>query len=233
MSLPAEGATMDRVTRTVAECLGAVIHLRRTESSALPEPEQVHRRLRAFVDRMLKRAADEGFSHQDAQDLAYAVVALLDEVALAQFESMREFWMSQTLQFLYFKENRAGEGFFKRMNEIRVDPNRRDVLRVYYLCLVLGFQGRYRVRGGELELMQLTDTLARDLAQGATFGTDTLAPHGERPPDSLRQTARRLPLVAFSAGALAFALLVYIGLRIAISSEASGLVEVVSVRPAP
>jgi type VI secretion system protein ImpK len=224
---------MDRVTRTVAECFGAVIHLRRTEASALPEPEQVHRRLRAFVDRMLKRAAEEGFSHQDAQDLAYAVVALLDEVALAQSEAMRDFWMSQTLQFQYFKENRAGEGFFKRLSAIRLDPNRRDVLRVYYLCLVLGFQGRYRVRGGELELMQLTETLARDLAQGAEVGTDTISPRGERPPDSLRQSARRLPLLAFSAGALAFALLVYTGLRIAISSEASGLVETISARPAP
>ncbi|HZA50731.1 MAG TPA: DotU family type IV/VI secretion system protein [Myxococcaceae bacterium] len=224
---------MDRITRTVADCFGAVIHLRRAEASALPEPEQIHRRLRAFVDRMLKRAAEEGFNHQDAQDLAYAVVALLDEVAIAQSDAMRDFWMSQTLQFQYFKENRAGEGFFKRLEAIRVDPNRRDVLRVYYLCLVLGFQGRYRVRGGELELMQLTDTLARDLAHGAAVGTDTLSPHGERPPESLRQTARKLPLVAFSAGALAFALLVYTGLRIAISSEASALVETVSTRAAP
>jgi type VI secretion system protein ImpK len=224
---------MDRITRTVSECFGAVIHLRRTEPSALPEPEQVHRRLRAFVDRMLKRAAEEGFIHQDAQDLAYAVVALLDEVALAQSESMREFWMSQTLQFHYFKENRAGEGFFKRLNTIRVDPNRREVLRVYYLCLLLGFQGRYRVRGGELELMELTDNLARDLAQGGSYGTDTLSPHGERPPDGLRQTARRLPLLAFSAGALLCALLVYTGLRIALSTEASALAETISARPAP
>jgi type VI secretion system protein ImpK len=145
---------------------------------------------------------------------------------------MRDFWMSQTLQFQYFKENRAGEGFFKRLSAIRVDPNRRDVLRVYYLCLVLGFQGRYRVRGGELELMQLTETLQRDLAQGAEVGTDTLSPNGERPPDSLRQSARRLPLVAFSAAALAFALLVYTGLRIAISSEASGVVETIAARSA-
>lgn len=224
---------MERVTRTVSECFGAVIHLRRSEPSALPEPEQVHRRLRAFVDRMLKRAAEEGFNHQDAQEIAYAVVALLDEVALAKSDSMREYWMSQTLQFHYFKENRAGEGFFQRLNAIRRDPNRRDVLRAYYLCLVLGFQGRYRVRGGELELMQLTETLARDLAPGAAVGTDTLAPHGERPPDGLRQTARRLPLVAFSAGALVFALLVYTGLRIAISSEASALIESVSARPTP
>ena len=225
---------MDRINQCTHECFNTVLQLRRAEPSSLPAPELLRHRLRGYVEDLLRDAGDAGFSQQDAQDMAYAVAALMDEVMLARPEPHRQFWMNNLLQLHFFKENVAGEGFFHRLQQLRADPNRREVLRVYYLCLVFGFQGRYRVPGGELELMRLIEAVRGELVRGLTHTLDVLSPHGERPAEPRLQVSRRVPLLAFSAGAVVLALLACLGLRFNLANRTSSVVTrlVVSSSPA-
>jgi type VI secretion system protein ImpK len=203
---------MQRVTQVTKDCFDAAIRLRNSDAASVPPPEVLHHRLRGVVDEMLRRAAVLGFSHQDAQDMGYAVVALLDEVVLSRPEPYRSFWMSNLLQLQYFNENVAGDGFFLRLQSIRKDPHRAEVLQVYYLCMLFGFQGRYRIRGGELELVTLIDSVQKDLERARPFDFELLSPHAERPTESLLAGKRKLTPMVISLGALVFALLVYGGL---------------------
>ncbi|HEY8211640.1 MAG TPA: DotU family type IV/VI secretion system protein, partial [Myxococcaceae bacterium] len=83
---------MDRLNDVVKDCLDAVVQLRSADAAALPPPQQLHARLKGFVEQMIRKGADEGFSNQDAQDIAYPVVALIDEVALIKGEAIRQHW---------------------------------------------------------------------------------------------------------------------------------------------
>ncbi|HLM43255.1 MAG TPA: DotU family type IV/VI secretion system protein, partial [Myxococcaceae bacterium] len=201
------------------DCFDAAIHLRGSDASAVPPPETLHHRLRGVVDEMMRRAAVLGFSHQDAQDMAYAMVALIDEVVLGRPEEYRQFWSSNPLQLHYFNENVAGDGFFARLNSVRKDPHRAEVLQVYYLCMLFGFQGRYRIRGGELELMTLIDSVQKDLERAKPFDYDVLSPHGERPTESMLTGKRRLSPMVISLGAMMLALLVYGGLMLGLEGN--------------
>ncbi|HYO64711.1 MAG TPA: DotU family type IV/VI secretion system protein [Archangium sp.] len=203
---------MQRVTEATKDCFDAAIRIRNSDAATVPPPEVLHHRLRGVVDEMLRRAAVLGFSHQDAQDMAYAIVALLDEAALTRPEPYRSFWMTNLLQLQYFNENVAGDGFFHRLQGIRKDPHRAEVLQVYYLCMLFGFQGRYRIRGGELELMTLIDSVQKDLERAKPFDYDVLSPHGERPTESMLAGKRRLSPMVISLGAMMLALFVYGGL---------------------
>ncbi|WPB79302.1 DotU family type IV/VI secretion system protein [Archangium violaceum] len=203
---------MQRVTEATKDCFDAAIRIRNSDAASVPPPEVLHHRLRGVVDEMLRRAAVLGFSHQDAQDMAYAIVALLDEAALTRPEPYRSFWMTNLLQLQYFNENVAGDGFFHRLQGIRKDPHRAEVLQVYYLCMLFGFQGRYRIRGGELELMTLIDSVQKDLERAKPFDYDVLSPHGERPTESLLAGKRRISPMVISLGAMMLAVLVYGGL---------------------
>jgi type VI secretion system protein ImpK len=207
---------MDRVNDVVKDCLDAVVQLRATEPGQLPPPEDVHQRLKTFVEQMLRKAADVGFSHQDGQDIAFAVVALIDEVALTKGEAMRQHWQTAPLQMHFFNENVAGETFFSRLQALRGDHNRAEALRAYYLCLALGFQGKYRVRGGELELMTLVDGLAKEVQRHRTYDAETLSPSGERPSESLVSAKKIGPLLILSGAAVVLALVVYGGLLVAL-----------------
>lgn len=200
---------MDRVTDVTKTCFDALIQIRQCDQASLPPPEMLRHRLRGCVEEMQRRAGDAGFSQQDTQDMAYALVALMDEVVLAKPDPHRQYWMGNLLQMHFFSVNVAGEEFFARLKELREDPHRQEVLRVYYLCLVLGFQGRYRIRGGDLELMSLTESVQKELARGRRRDAEVLSPHGERPQESRVQMQRTAPLLVVSAGAVLFSLLIF------------------------
>jgi type VI secretion system protein ImpK len=216
---------MDRVNQVTQDCFNAVAQLRRLDDASLPPPESLHRRFRAFVDALFQKAQQAGFTREDVDDIAYAVVALADEVALSKTEELRQFWVSRPLQMQYFKENVAGEAFFTRLETLRKNPRRVEVLRVYYLALLFGFQGRYRVRGGEIELMNLVEDLERDVARGRSGDLETLSPEGEAP-DRTRSSGGRGGLLLWVAvGAAAALVLVWGGLALWVGSSAGSVVS--------
>lgn len=224
---------MDRINGVTGECFNALAQLRHLDESALPSPEALHRKMRGFVDAMMQRAAQAGFTREDVNDIAYAVVALADEVALSRSETLRQFWVGQQLQLQYFQENVAGEGFFTRLEGIKRDPRRREVLRVYALALLFGFQGRYRVRGGELELMNLADELQRMLAGAREHESETLSPQGEPPELARAGRGGKEVLLYTAAGVVGAALALVLVLRIWLGSSVSSVVERISAANLP
>jgi type VI secretion system protein ImpK len=223
---------MDRVNEATKDCFDTIIQLRQAESADIPPPEVLNHRLRGAIDEVLRRAAVLGFSHQDAQDMGYALVALMDEIVLNKPDQYRQFWMSNLLQLHYFNETGAGDNFFTRISAIRKDAHRAEVLRVYYLCLLFGFQGRYRIRGGELELMSLIDAVQKDLERAQPFDFDVLAPHGERPVENLALAKRRLSLTSAALAAVAVALLFYGGLYLALDRTANAMLSDIKIHMA-
>ncbi|MBM7115296.1 DotU family type IV/VI secretion system protein [Archangium primigenium] len=212
---------MDRVNEATKDCFDVLIQLRQKEPGQVPPPEKLNHSLRGVVDEVLRRAAVLGFGHQEAQDMAYALVALLDETVLGKSDQYRQFWSSNPLQLHYFNENVAGDGFFTRLNRLRKDAHGTEVLRVYYLCMLFGFQGRYRIRGGELELLTLIDTVQKELERASPFDFDTLAPHGERPSESLSSVKQRASLLNMSLASVGLALLVYGGFLLSLDRIAA------------
>jgi len=224
---------MDRINGVTGECFNALSQLRQLDESSLPAPEALHRKMRGFVDAMMQRAQQAGFSREDVNDIAYAIVALADEVALSKSETVRQFWVGQQLQLLYFQENVAGEGFFTRLEALKRDPRRHEVLRVYCLALMFGFQGRYRVRGGELELMTLLDEIQRSLAHAREHEAETLSPQGEPPEVTGARGRGKATLLYGAGGALAAAVGLVVALRIWLGASVSSVVEKISAANLP
>lgn len=220
-----KGWGMDRVTGVTGECFNALVQLRQLDEAALPPPEGLHRKLRGFVDAAMQRAQQAGLAREDVNDVAYAIVALADELALSKSETIRRFWDGRQLQLHYFQENVAGEGFFTRLEALRRDPRRHEVLRVFYLALLFGFQGRYRVRGGELELMNLQDDLQRELSRSRAHDAETLSPQGEPPESTAARGGAKGRLLYVAGGGLAAAVLLVVGLRVWLGASVGSVVE--------
>lgn len=121
--------------------------------------------VRGNVTRLLSKSetclANGGFSAEDADEAKFAICAWIDEMLLSIPWEGRQQWQKEQLQRQYYKTTRAGEEFFDRLNGLGV--HQRDVREVYYLCLGLGFSGRYihdddrflldRLRGSNLKLL--------------------------------------------------------------------------------
>jgi type VI secretion system protein ImpK len=212
---------MDAINQITADCFNAITQLRDIEGPGV-SPEAIHDRLVGYVEAARSSARERGHSQKDADDIAYALVALIDEIAMSKPDPLGGYWMSQALQLRFFNENLAGEGFFNRLHELRRDPRRADVLRVYYQCLLLGFQGKYSVRGGDLELMRLIDSL-RPEVERQIEAPDPLAPAGLAPDMAELQRARRNPLLWVALGVCALAIAVFIGLKVSLNKSVADL----------
>ena len=212
---------MDNVNQITAECFNALRQLRELEGP-IRSPETIHERLGGFIEAMRERAREGGMPQRDADDIAYAIVALADEIAMGKPEPLRGFWMNRLLQLQFFNESLAGEGFFTRLQQIRRDGRRPDVLRVYYQCLLFGLQGKYSIRGGELELMKMIDTLRPEIERNIET-PEQLSPAGEPPDEPLVRPGQRNLFLWIALGVFAVAIAVFIGLRVNLDRQVSNL----------
>ena len=159
----------------------------------------------------------------DVQDIAYALVALADELAMRQPGGIRDVWLSNPLQLHYFNENVAGEGFFYRLEFLIRDPSRLEVLRVYYQCLLFGFLGKYAIRGGELELAAVTRR-AQDALAGV-LRPEPLSTRHLRPKERINRQRQGYLTIWIGLFALLFALALLIVLRVALNEQSEGQAE--------
>ncbi|GAB5544726.1 MAG: DotU family type IV/VI secretion system protein [Sandaracinaceae bacterium] len=216
---------MDRVNEVTKEVFNALAQIRRADERSQPMPEMLYQRMRSFVDRAMRRASELGFSQQDVQDIGYALVALTDELVMSKGGELRDYWLPRSLQLQLFNTNVAGEGFFQKLQTLRQDPSRMEVLKVYYLGLLFGFQGQYRVRGGEIELASIVEDVGSTLQRAGMIGDTNLAPHAARPQENLGGVRSHMPLVWISVAAVVVSLGIYFGLQWSVSNQADDLVE--------
>ncbi len=188
-----------------------------------PSATELRNHLGRLFGEMHARATGNGIAPEDAIDAAYALMALYDEILVSARWPGRMEWQTAPLQFVHFHENIAGENFFRRADVIMTQPHRAHVLLVYFLCLGLGFQGRYAVAGGA-GLSQIYE------AMGAAVGhslppVEPLSPHGE-PPDAVRSLLRReAPIVRLAIGCFVLALVLFGGLRLILSAQVSSATQ--------
>jgi type VI secretion system protein ImpK len=113
----------------------------------------------------MKNAANQamanGYNADDTRLATFAVVAFLDESVLNSQNPIFTDWVRKPLQEELFGTHIAGEVFFQNLQQLlgRSDsPDLADLLEIHYLCLVLGFSGKYRAgnRGELVQIMQMT-----------------------------------------------------------------------------
>lgn len=165
-----------------------------------------------FLDSVERNAMRLGIAAEDVYASKYAFCAAVDEAILSQPSALHEVWERNPLQLRMFGEHLAGEHFFDKLEELRRQgAPRLPSLEVYHYCLLMGFEGKYRLEGTE-KLGYLTARLGDEIVylKGKRHG---FAPHA-LPPDNIRNQLRRvIPLWLPAAVVGCFGLLAFIGLR--------------------
>lgn len=106
-----------------------------------------------------KRAERYRFNHKIIQVSKFALASFVDETVLTNNFPLRDEWEKNPLQLEYFGEQLAGNKFFEKLNAmIKQIEQTADAVEIYYVCMLLGFKGRYGVYEQEklLAIMQST-----------------------------------------------------------------------------
>ena len=159
--IPAEGA--ERITfglnpliEAAAPLLQLLGRLRNTYSQ--PDSGDLRERAIQQIRAFEQSARDRGVPIDQLRPAHYALCASLDDVVLNTPWGSSGAWASRSLVSTFHQEVRSGERFFDLLSQLRQNPGTfLPVLELMYLCLSLGFQGRYRLspRGpGELDRLR-------------------------------------------------------------------------------
>jgi type VI secretion system protein ImpK len=153
-----------------------ILHLRATAD--WDEHGDLRKRIMLRFEAMKRKGKEIGWEDKDLQEAIFALTAFIDETILNSSWRYKEIWRAKPLQLEYFGTNVAGQEFFERLERARQKrETKADLLEVYYLCLALGFEGKFKLLGKE-ELAKVIDGVAQDLRQAKL---STLSPGGQRP----------------------------------------------------
>ncbi len=204
-----------------SDVLSLILQLRNSQD--LPAPDILQRRVLGLFQTMMDNGRDAGIPEQDMNDVKYALAAFADEVIYHSSWPGRTQWLNNPLQLQFFQENTAGDGFFSRLDQLYAQRGRDHVTQVYFLCLALGFQGKFRLQGQD-QLAAVVDGVGNHVAV-AVGGGDQLAPNAERRDGGSGAVKRELPFLAIALSFFVVALLVVIVLRLIIGSHADDVAE--------
>ena len=113
------------------ELFSLVAYIR--EVGDIEQPEILYDRVTGLLTTMEDDGRRLKIPDTDIRDAQYAIVAIIDE-------NVR--WASR-LEQEFFSRNVAGEEFFTKLEELKTAKGRNEALTVYYICLALGFEGKY------------------------------------------------------------------------------------------
>jgi type VI secretion system protein ImpK len=179
-----------------------------------------------------QNAKVKAYTDEDIELGVFAMAAFLDESILNLRKPVFQEWVRKPLQEELFGRHVAGETFFENLQQLlgrRDSQELADLLEVYYLCVLLGYLGKYSIASkGDLRALmgQTEDKIKRIRGSRADLSPAWMLPD-EVAPAIADPWLRRLAIIA---AACALGTLVLFGTyKIALSSDVNA-VQTLSMR---
>lgn len=158
--------------------------------------------VRAFEE----RARQAGVSAEDSLAARYVLCTVLDEAVLNTPWGAQSGWASQSLLVTFHREAAGGEKFFQILDRLLTEPARYlGLLELFYACLAVGFEGRYRLDArGSNRLAETRQGLYSTIERQRGGFESELSPQWRGVEDRRNAVLRLIPLwvVAVACAAL-------------------------------
>ncbi|MGH8559534.1 MAG: type VI secretion system protein TssL, long form [Methylococcales bacterium] len=156
-------------------------------------------------------AQAEQIDTQTISSARYVLCTVLDEAVIDTPWGNQSGWAQQSLLSLFYKEVSGGERFFDLLKSLSQNPGKnRNLLELMYICLTLGFAGRYRlIDSGKNKLANIREWLYQILQKERGLAEPALSPHWQGVTDRLNPLMKLVPLWVFGAAAAALLAIIF------------------------
>ncbi len=191
------------------ELLSQVVQLK--TSSGRENLQTLNDRLSSGITTFEARALHLGGEAGQVMSARYVLCSVIDEAVVTTAWGSRSDWSTSSLLSRFHNETFGGEKVFQLLERLSRDPVKHvAMLELLYLCLSLGFEGKYRVmaRGGA-QLEGIRDALYRQIrhVRGDRLSITAAPGTARKRPARLRS----LSVTAVVIGGLACVLAMYSG----------------------
>jgi type VI secretion system protein ImpK len=169
---------------------------RQLEGGQTPDLELTQRELMDLLKREVEtRHRSDVVGEKDFLGIRYPLACWLDEIFIMDSPWSGE-WVTKTLEWAMYGDRQAARRFWAQA-EMAMKTRGDDVVEVFFLCVLLGFRGRYRDEPERLKqefIEPARRTLRRSLAK-KWEEPRKLVPPANVPPLHGRERFRRMILV--------------------------------------
>jgi type VI secretion system protein ImpK len=185
-------------------------------SSDRGQAPDIDRLRRAMVEAMRRfetEALATGMDTRSLRAARYALCATVDDLVLSTPWGSSSSWPQQSMTSIFHNEVTGGERFYDILDQMQKDlGNQEPVVELMYLCMSLGFIGRYRVRPYTMaSWAELREGVYRTIRMRRGDFERELAPQWRGIAAGARSLAQRVPVWALGLGTVVCAALLYIG----------------------
>lgn len=200
--------------------LALLTRLRGTLSHSAPA--SLRAQLLGYLRQFEERAEAAGVVRNEVLLARYALCTALDEAVLSTPWGSTSEWGKQSLLITVHNEAWGGEKTFQLLEHCLQSPRERlYLLELLYLCMCLGFEGRYRVMNdGRSQLEALRERTAAAIRSARGDYERELSPHWRGLTVARDRLSQLIPPWVCVALGLALLLLLLVGLRLKLASDA-------------
>lgn len=148
-----------------------VVLFQKNVSAQQPGFDQVSADIQRLLSGSEQAVRTGAISPGDYDEGRFVVCAWIDEALLGSAWNQKQLWQREQLQRRYYQTTDAGVEVFDRLNTLEF--HQKEVRELYYVCLSLGFKGRFIQSGDEFLLEQLKLSNLKILA-GSSGGAPSL-----------------------------------------------------------
>ena len=170
-------------------------------SVAPPDAAHLREQTVAQIRRFETLAQAANIPQQSILAARYVLCTMLDEAVLNAPWGEHSGWAQKTLLVTFHSESYGGAKFFQILERLCADFSKHiDLIELMYICLALGFAGRYHIEaGGRAKLADIQEDLYRRIQAQRARPADELAPHWRGIEDRRNPLIRYVPLWVVAA----------------------------------
>ena len=199
-----------------------------------PDPAGLRARLREQIDGFERSARAEGVPEERLSAARFALCALLDDAASAT--PWGRDWATHGLLAELHGEAGGADKFFLLLDQMSSDPAKNlELLEFLYVCLALGFEGKYRGgEGGRQALTQTRTKLYDLLAQRRPQAAAELSGRWQGATVPARRLPGALALWAAASACVFILAAVYLGYSVSLGALSDPVArQIAQLKPVP
>ncbi len=146
-SFALRGLSLNPLIDAAQPMFGLVIRMRRL--TECEDVRSLYETIRDQIGTVSDEVRQHGYDSATLLAYRYALCTFIDEAVMLTPWGKTSEWSQRSLLSYHHNETWGGEKFFTVLSRMMMDPAKyRDVLEFKYLCLCLGFRGKYAQQNG-------------------------------------------------------------------------------------
>ncbi len=170
---------------------------------------------------------EQGFEHAVLMAYRYILCTFLDEAVMGTEWGSSTVWAEHSMLSRFHNETWGGEKVFTILKRLEAEPQQyKPLLEFIYQCLVLGFEGRYRViESGKLEREKVIAQLHKLINQEQEVDISHLTRATEHVIRSKYKLSKQIPLWSIFAGFILLWGLTFLGYSYLLHVKTTDVIE--------